>query len=167
MSMHFGDVVRAVARSARVHHAQAAIRAVHGRAASRWLAQQVGVARRTAQRWMSRKAPKSRSGAIIQAAIDAGGTPGIAAQRLAYAQAVNVGTVEVTYDGEPQGRRHIGTVEFIGDSANYIGQAINDLLAGDLDAAGESVSCAVISGYSPGLEGTLQISDYGDFELIE
>ena len=52
-----------------VTHAQQIIRAEHGRGASRWVADQVGIAARTARRWLGPRPPVSRHGHIVDLAM--------------------------------------------------------------------------------------------------
>src|SRR5699024_3505487 len=107
--MEFSEVVASLARGAGVVHAQAAIRAAHGRSAARWLAQEQGISPRTARRWLSGGYPRSRARAITDAARGLGAGP-IAAQRIAHASALTVGKVRVAYRGEAsdEGARRLG-----------------------------------------------------------
>ncbi|HEY3482240.1 MAG TPA: hypothetical protein VGL02_25375 [Streptomyces sp.] len=159
MTTYFASVVQHIAEGARVGHAQAAIRTVHGKHASRWLAEQAGISPRTARRWLSSASPTSRARAILDAAAAAGGATGLAAQRLRTAETIDVGTVVVSYDGEPEGSRRIGEIAVEGDVANYLSTAARDLEAHNLEGAGEAFSNAIMSGYDPGLEDTLQVEE--------
>jgi hypothetical protein len=154
--MQFIDVVRSLATSATVPHAQAAIRAEHGKRAARWLAGQAGISRRTARRWLSSAFPASRAAQIIGAAS----TLGLAAQRFRTATAIDVGTVSVDYDDDNQGNRRIGENDVDDEMAGYLHSAANDLENGNLEAAAEAFSNAIVNGYESGLEETLTISDY-------
>lgn len=160
--MRFGEVVQSIATTARAQYAQEAIRAVYGRHASRWLAEQAGISPRTARRWLSGSYPRGRASRIVEAARDAAGPRGVAAQRLARASAIDVGTVEVEYDGISQGWRDIGVVNIGKDGFGYVATCCADLQEGNTEAAAEAFSNAVISGYEIGLEDTLSVSDYSD-----
>ncbi|MFD9966159.1 hypothetical protein [Amycolatopsis sp. NPDC058986] len=158
--MLFSEVVRDLGRHAQVHHAQAAIRAVHGASAARWLADYEGISRRTARRWLSASYPRARAHNIIRAASDASGLSGLAAQRLRRATRLDVGTVDVEYDGDPQKTRTPGPLDVTPTMANYLTTAANALDRRDLETAGDAFSRAVMHGYEPGLEDTLYIAGY-------
>jgi len=167
--MEFTDVVASLARGAGVVHAQAAIRAAHGRGASRWLAQEQGISPRTARRWLSGNYPRGRARAITDAASGLGVGP-IAAQRIAYASALSVGKVRVAYRGDArdEGARRIGRIPVRSATAGHLSDAAQELLSGNSSQAADAFSDAVISGYEDGLEETLAISDYSDgIELEE
>lgn len=154
--MNFSQVVTHTANRARVHHVQAAIRQQHGTGSTRWIAAETGVSQRTARRWMSTAAPVSRIPVIMELAT----REAIAAQRFRGATAIDVGAVAVEYDGEDQGDRNIGHLDVDDHTAAYLEQAAAALEEGDLAAAADAFSSAVIGGYSPGLEDTLSVSDY-------
>ncbi|MGW7537814.1 hypothetical protein [Amycolatopsis sp. NPDC054798] len=166
--MTFEDLIPHIAAAARPEHAQAVIRALHGRHASRWLATHAGLAPRTARRWLSTRYPGGRkreiTAAAVAAAVEAfGGDAGaryLAAQRLRTAQSIDVGSVEVDYDDEPQGRRTIGHRNVDAISSRYLASAAGYLEAGLLDEAAYKVSDAVVNLYEHGLENTLQIAEY-------
>ncbi|MDT8916222.1 hypothetical protein [Amycolatopsis sp. PS_44_ISF1] len=154
---YIASVVQHIAQGARVDHAQAAIRTVHGKHASRWLAAQAGISPRTARRWLSSAAPTGRTRAILDAAATAGGATGLAAQRLRTAETIDVGTVAVSYDGDDEGNRRVGEITVEGDVANYLITTARDLEAHNLEGAADAFSNAIMSGYDPGLEDTLQV----------
>jgi len=158
--MDFPTVVRNIARTAGVAHAQNAIRAAQGKDAAKWLADHEGISRRTARRWMSAKAPASRGSNIITAAGVLAGATGLAAQVLRTATGIDVGTVEVEYDGESQGTRSVGYNDVSDDMLGYLDTAARDLENHDLESAADAFSSAVMHGYEPGLEDTLYVSDY-------
>lgn len=156
--MTFSDVVNELARTARVDHAQAAVRAAYGRQATRWVADQAGVSPRTARRWMSAAPPAGRARVII-GLVDAAA---VAAQRLRTATSISVGTVAVTYDDRDEGSRVIGDLDVDGYMDAELDAAAAALEEGDMAAAADAFSNAVIGGYAAGLQDTLTVSDYGD-----
>lgn len=157
--MHFSEVVQSIARRAGVAEAQAVIRALHGRGASRWLADAAGISRRTARRWLSTGYPRGRAAQILDTARDLGAAA-LAAQVLPQVSTIDVGSrVPVFY--KPT-RRGEGTrdIHAVTPGRDYLDQCAADLLAGAADAAEEAFSDAVISGYEDGLEETLGIEEY-------
>jgi hypothetical protein len=156
--MNFREVVTGLARTATVHHAQAAIRAEHGRHATRFIAEQAGVSPRTARRWMSSAPPAGRV-TVIAALV-----PGeaVAAQRIRAASSVSVGTVDVAYDDDDQGPRTIGELDVDSYMASELDHAAAALEEGRWDAAEDAFSAAIIGGYSDGLQDTLSVADYRD-----
>ena len=166
--MQFPEVVASLARGSGVTHAQAAIRAAHGRGAARWLAQEQGISQRTARRWLSGSYPRSRASAIVDTAGGLGAAA-LAAQRLAGASTIVVGKVQVSYRGDNrnEGARRIGRVPVRGIAAEHLGDAVKDLLGGQPQRAADAFSDAVISGYDDGLEEALSISEYSDGVELE
>jgi hypothetical protein len=210
--MRFRDVIRQLAEQARAQavadavesvgdvpevepiefdspaDAQAAIRAVFGKKATSWLAEQAGIKLRTAQRWMSAGIPTSREDVLIalaealvtylaqteaaeahaalveaarQAAEEAAAAAGVAmaAPMLAGHTGADVGAVTVAYDDEDDGDRYIAHVDI--DFDPIVG-ALED---GDEDLAEELFGAAVLDSYG-GLGETLTIADYhGGIEL--
>jgi hypothetical protein len=161
-----------------VSQAQAIIRAVHSRHASAWLADEADISRRTARRWLSSQAPRSRGPAIIAAARAVIASNGAAAIRavltpdgfvaaiiralIAAGGSITVGRVEVAYDGQDEGDRMIGSVDVDEWMAGDLAAAADALDAGDLQGAADAFSDAIIGGYDHGLEDTLSITDYPD-----
>lgn len=158
--MQFTEVLQSIATRASVANAQQAIRATHGRGASRWLADTAGISRRTARRWLSGAYPRGRRAEIVAAARDLG-AGALAAPAIAAASKIDVGQVRVFYraNGRDEGTRHIGSVT---PGHGYSEQCAAALIAGSGADAEEAFSDAVISGYEDGLEETLSISDYQD-----
>lgn len=154
--MNFREMIDSVVASARVQDVQAAIRAAEGRGATRWVAAQAGISQRTARRWLSNNPPRSRVTALI-GLID---TTSIAAYRIRGAESISIGTVAVAYDDQDEGSRNIGDLDVDSDMANALAHAAEALESGDWAAAEDWFSDAVIMGYSPGLEETLDIADY-------
>ena len=130
------------------------IRGAYDRHASRWLADEAGISPRTARRWLSGAAPRSRAGAIIAAARSITHPYGIAAARLrglaAAGGRVSVGTVQVAYDDSDEGGRTIGDLEVDEWMADDLAAAADALDRGDLDAAAAAFSDAIVGGYSTG-----------------
>lgn len=158
--MQFRQAAEQLALHAGVGWAQQAIRAAHGRHAARWLADQAGIAPRTARRWLSNKSPRGRAEDIRQAARE-GGLHGIAAVLFGAANAADLGfAVEVNYFGQPQGTRGIGYVEFRRSyEQRQIVQCAEDLARADWAGAADAFGNAVLSAYG-GLQDTLTITDY-------
>jgi hypothetical protein len=162
----FAGVARRLEASATVGHAQDIIRGVHGRHASRWLAEEAGISARTARRWLSGAPPRGRAGAILAAARSLTNTYGIAAARLRGLAAagghIHVGTVAVAYETQDEGSRTIGDLAVDEWMAEDLAAAADALDRGDLAAAADAFSDAIIGGYSHGLEDTLTVTEYGD-----
>lgn len=151
--MKFRDLVGKLAARAAVEQAQAAIRALHGKSASRWVADEAGVSPRTARRWLSATPPAGRVAAIIALAP----TYQAAAQVLRASDGtVSAGSVEVAYDEEYEGGR------FIGDVNIDVGPIADALENGSIEFAEAAFSAAVLEEYGPGLGETLTIDNYGD-----
>jgi hypothetical protein len=149
-------LVRQIASLATVDDAHAALRILLGAGATRWLADEHGISRRTARRWMSADPPASRVPLILGSVS----TNMLAAQVLRRAQFIDPGTVEVRYDDKPQGSRTPPNIRVSGDVATLLHQAANALEADNLPLAEKCLSDAIMHGYQPGLEETLTISDY-------
>lgn len=156
--MNFRQIVNDLVRTARIDHVQAAIRAEHGKGATRWIAERAGISQRTARRWMSSAPPPTRAGAIV--ALIAG--EAIAAARIRTATHISVGAVAVEYDGADEGTRVIGELDVTGFMDNELDNCAAALEEGDWDAAADAFSDAVIAGYSEGLQDTLSVFDYQD-----
>lgn len=152
-----------------VREAQSILRQQLGSGASRWVADEVGIAARTARRWLSASAPRARHGAIVELALSLVGTQGAAAARLrglaAGGGTISVGTVPVAYEDRDEGARHIGSVVVDTWMTDEILAAANALDRGDIAAAADAFSNAVMSGYSHGLEDTLTVAEWGNVEL--
>lgn len=152
-----------------VREAQSILRQQLGNGASRWVADEAGIAPRTARRWLSSSAPRSRHSSIIELALSLVGQQGAAAARLrglaATGGTISVGTVPVAYGSRGEGSRHIGAVmvdEWMADDLLATATALD---RGDLAAAADAFSDAVIAGYSHGLEDTLAVAEWGDVHL--
>lgn len=156
--MNFDGVLTSIASRARVHHAQAAIRQQHGTGSARWVAATEGLSERSGRRWMSATPPPRRTTAIIELVT----REALVAQRLRRTTGIDAGTVTVEYDGRDEGTRYIGYLDVNDYMAGYLEQAAEALEEGDLDAAEDAFSNAVIGGYSPGLEDTLKVTEYVD-----
>jgi hypothetical protein len=152
----FAEIVRTLARRAGVPEAQAAIRAVHGTGATRWVAEQAGIAARTARRWMSVTPPPARRQAVVDLALR--WLPNHVAARVlrGAGDTVAVGTVRVAYDGADQGLRSVGEVDV------DLAPVADALESGDVEHAEQALSDTVMEGYEPGLSDTLQVVDYVD-----
>lgn len=152
-----------------VREAQSILRQQLGAGASRWVADEAGIAPRTARRWLSSSAPRARHGAIIELALNVVGTQGAAAARLrglaATGGRITVGTVPVAYGDRDEGDRAIGTVVVDQWMVDDLLAAANALDLGDLAAAAEAFSDVVMAGYSHGLEDTLTVAEWGDVQL--
>jgi hypothetical protein len=152
-----------------LREAQSILRQQLGNGASRWVADEVGIAARTARRWLSPSAPRSRHGDVIELALSLVGAQGAAAARLrglaTNGGTISVGTVPVAYEDRDQGDRHIGDITVDTWMADEILAAANALDRGDLTTAADAFSNAVISGYSHGLEDTLTVAEWGDVQL--
>lgn len=152
-----------------VREAQSILRQHLGAGASRWVADEAGIAPRTARRWLSSSAPRARHGAIIELALTLVGTLGAAAARLrglaATGGSIDVGLVQVAYDTRDEGSRHIGSVVVDEWMADDLLAAADALDRGDLAAAADAFSDAVMAGYSHGLEDTLTVSEWGDVQF--
>jgi hypothetical protein len=161
----------AVARWGRltVSEAQSILRQQLGNGASRWVADEAGIAPRTARRWLSGSAPRARHSAIVDLALAVVGTQGAAAARLrglaTNGGTINVGTVAVAYEDRDEGARHIGSVNVDEWMAEELMAAADALDREDLAAAADAFSSAVIAGYSHGLEDTLTVAEWGDVEI--
>lgn len=152
-----------------VREAQTILRQQLGNGASRWVADEAGIAARTARRWLSSSAPRARHSAIVELALTLVGTQGAAAARLrglaASGGTISVGTVAVAYEDRDEGSRHIGSVmvdEWMTDDLQAAADALD---RGDLAAAADAFSDAVVAGYSHGLEDTLTVAEWGDVQL--
>lgn len=161
----FAQFMQRIAAGIHPTHAQAALRAVHGRGASRWLADYAGISPRTARRWLSDAYPRGRAAAITEAAR-AASVPAAAAARIRTAEQILIdGPVEVYYVGEPQGQRNIGDLTVTPAMAAYLDRCATDLESGKLEAAAEAFSNAVMNGYEVGLENTLAIEDFDTIDI--
>lgn len=164
--MDFSQLVARLNAGMTVPQAQAIIRSAHGRHASAWLADETNISRRTARRWLSSAAPRSRGPAIIAAAravITPYGVVAAIIRALAAAGGtITVGRVTVAYDGQDEGDRMIGAVDIDDWMAGDLAAAADALDAGDLNGAADAFSDAIIGGYDHGLEDTLSITDYPD-----
>lgn len=161
----FAPFVQRTAAGIQPAHAQAALRAVHGRGASRWLADHAGISPRTARRWMSPGYPRGRAAAIVEAAL-AANTAAAAGARIRGATHILIdGPVEVYYDGEPQGQRNIGDLQVTPAMAAYLDRCATDLASGKLEAAAEAFSNAVLNGYEAGLEATLAVEELDNVDV--
>lgn len=156
----FEQVVDGLARTAPVKAAQEALRQSYGKGASRWVAGEVGLSQRQAQRWLSADYPRSRAGQIME--LVAAST--IAAHVLRIAARVDPGSVGVYYkgNGRDEGSRNIDGFTPSTQVRVYLERAADDLVRDDLEAAADAFSDAVICGYEEGLEDTLGVSDYVD-----
>ncbi|WNV86644.1 hypothetical protein [Umezawaea sp. Da 62-37] len=154
--MQFAEVVDTLALNAHITHAQHAIRAEHGKTASRWLAAQAGISQRTARRWLSTDLPRSRTDTVARLA----NRLFTAAQRLRTAHSIDFGAVAVTYDGHHEGTRHIGPVPVDPALAHDLHTVATHLETGSLAAAADALSVAALAAYSPGLEDTLAVDQY-------
>jgi hypothetical protein len=154
--MQFTEIIDSIARTASITYAQEAIRAEHGKGASRWLAQEAGISQRTARRWLSTSLPRSRTDVVARLA----NRLHIAARRLRAAESVDFGAVAVVYDGQHEGTRHIGPVAVDDALARDLGTVAGYLETGSLAAAADAMSGAALAAYSPGLEDTLAVEEY-------
>ncbi|WP_199443450.1 hypothetical protein [Umezawaea beigongshangensis] len=154
--MTFAEIVRTLARRAGVPDAQAAIRAVHGAGATRWVAEQAGIAARTARRWMSVTPPAARRQAVVDLALRWLPNHVAAGVLRGAGGTVEVGTVRVAYDGADQGLRTVGEVDV------DLVPVADALESGDVEHAEQALSDTVMEGYEPGLSDTLQVTDYVD-----
>lgn len=156
----FEEVVDGLARTAPVQAAQNALRQAHGKGTSRWVAGEIGLSQRQAQRWLSADYPRSRAGQIME--LVAATT--IVAHVLRIATRVNPGQVGVYYKGtgRDEKTRNIDGFTPSAQVRVYLDRAADDLVRDDLDAAADAFSDAVICGYEEGLEDTLGVADYVD-----
>ncbi len=152
-----------------VREAQTILRQQLGNGASRWVADEAGIAPRTARRWLSSSAPRARHSTIIELALTLVGTQGAAAARLrglaASGGTISVGTVAVAYGNRDEGSRHIGSVPVDEWMADEVLAAADALDRGDLAGAADAFSNAVMAGYSHGLEDTLTVAEWGAISL--
>lgn len=155
---NFRQVVNQIASRALVTHGQAAIRAAHGKGATRWVADMAGVSPRTARRWMSANPPASRIVALLALLSPTD----LAAQQIRGASAIDVGAVAVSYDDTDEGSRSIGHLDVDEAMARELDAAAEALENGDLLSAEDAFSNAVMMGYADGLQDTLTVADYAD-----
>ena len=166
--MNFRDAIRGKLGMARnVGESIQSFRDAHGGRASRALADRFGVHIRTAQKWLKGdQAP----GAGRREQVRQGAEHGrLAADALRGAQAINVGDVEVEYDGKPQGKRKVGTVHVDAQLRGALDQVADLIEMGSLDEAEQVYSDAILGAYSGQrarddrriLGGTLKIKDHG------
>lgn len=155
--MNFLDAVSRLADRASLADAQLVIRRERpGRGeAVQWVSAEAGIAMRTARRWLSDDAPAARVGTIVGLALTLARLA-LIGQVMSHFSGVDVGTVEVEYDGEPQGTRNIGHREI------DLAPIADALMSGAVEFAEEAMSRAVLEAYEPGLEDVLDISDYCD-----
>lgn len=149
-------LVREIASYATVADAHAALRTLLGPGATRWMAEEHGISRRTARRWMSANPPASRIPLIMGSVSH----NMLAAQVLRRARTIDPGTVGVNYDDRDEGTRSPGRITVTQDVARLLHAAADALEADDLARAEKFLSDAIMHGYSPGLEEALTIDDY-------
>lgn len=169
-----------------VDAAQELIRDSHGRHASRWLAEAADIAPRTARRWLGPTPPRARHDTITALALTTlpqHRRPTLAADltptdvRTAIADLliphdlraadvlrgatgrVDVGKIEVLYDGLPEGYRNIGVVHI------DFSQVITALTNHDLATAAGALSDAILDAYGPDLSEVLDIDDFGNIDI--
>lgn len=158
--MEFRDLIAELGRTRDTGIALAAIRAEHGRGASRWIAETFGVHRRTAQKYLKGDLNPGRAGSARRAAIIAGASPAfIAAQRLRRARRLIVGDVKVRYGERDEGSRTIGNLDVDDELAEKLTETADLLEEGDLEGAEDALSTGILDSYG-GLGDTLQIYDY-------
>jgi hypothetical protein len=151
-------LVREIASLATITDAHAALRILHGTGASRWMAEEHGISRRSARRWMSAHPPTSRIPLIMESVSH----NMLAAQVLRRARTIDPGTVAVKYDDRDEGTRNPGPITVNGHVVVLLHAAADALEADDMARAEKFLSDAIMHGYSPGLEEALAISDYID-----
>jgi hypothetical protein len=156
--MNFPEIVDDVAKhfTGDVLVAQTAIRVQQGTGAARWLAGKAGISDRQARRWMSSTPPTSRVSAIIRHAP----SNLVAAHIFRIASSIDVGVITVEYDDDDQGTRGpIGTIQVDSEVGGFLAQSASALEVGQLEVAAEDFSNAIVNGYDPGLEVTLEVVD--------
>jgi len=145
--------------------AAAAIKRVHGRGASRWLAQQAGISQRQAQRRLSGQAASGRGrGPQVE---DLAEPEALSAEALMSATAIDAGHVDVTYNGKSQGTRKVGLVNIDGALKGELTEVANMLMDGDDAGAEQALSDALLGAYTARtggdrdqLKGTLNVSSF-------
>lgn len=89
-----------------------------------------------------------------------------AARRLAGMSGAYVGGVDVAYGDRNEGSRNIGSVTgampFTGELGDARDRAVNELNAGNFDAAARELGAGFLNEYGPGLGAALEITDYHD-----
>ena len=168
--MNFRDLIRDKIGAARdFSESLNSIREAHGRNASRTIADRFGVHIRTAQKWLKGdQAPDAHSGRREQVRRGAESNH-IAADAVRAAQAIDVGDIEVEYDGKPQGKRKVGTIHVDPDLRVRLDHVADLIQIGSLDEAEQEYSDAILGAYSGQrarddrriLGGTLKIRDHG------
>lgn len=153
--MNFDQAIASLGRPRSFGEAIAALRAQHGKSLTRFLADELGVTMRTAQRYAKGEfRPSTRTAAGRERldktlrAVDRGRN---AARLLRNAKRVNVGRVRVVdrSSGKPAGTRMVGAHR-VGDTLTAVElENVADLLdAGDFDSAAEEFSNAMLDAYS-------------------
>lgn len=160
--MKFPAEMDKLQEQASVGEAQQAIRAVHGRAASRWVAAEEGVSRRTAQRWLSADPPASRGETIRDLAVRSRAGV-LAATRIKNSTRIFVGKMVLLYDGDrdggPRGPRSDLAIDDLGLESRGFFDA---LAAGDFDVAEGLFGEAVLEAYGPGMSEKFTVGDFVD-----
>lgn len=148
--MDFRSAMQALGRPLNWREALSAIRAEHGKGTSRFLAGELGVSMRTAQRWQAgAQVPSTRDnrqGALSGVAK----RDYVAAQALRRASTVTVGHVKVDSrsSGQPDGSRPVGTLLVDPLMRAELANVANLLENGQHEAAGDALSDALLGGYS-------------------
>jgi len=161
----FGDQIRGAASPRNWQDAASAIRRAKGRGASRFIAQELGISQRQAQRYLAGQVRKAPHGQDIE---DLAEPDWLAADALLEAQALNCGHVEVEYNGKSQGVRKVGLISVDGEMREAIEAAAAALLDGDESLAEQLLSDGILGQYSQQnarddrhiLKGTLKISGF-------
>jgi hypothetical protein len=169
--MSISDDIRAACAPRDWQDSLAAIRRQHGRGTSRWIAEHVGISQRQAQRWLAGQVQHSEYEDQVEDLADPGW---LVADALASAGALDVGRVEVFYDGKSQGTRNVGTLVVDEEMHGLLTQA-GALYAEGMDEQAEAIiSDAILGGYTRArddnryiLAGTLSVGRFQNgFRII-
>ncbi|GGM84950.1 hypothetical protein GCM10012275_64640 [Longimycelium tulufanense] len=160
------DAIRRVTKARDWKDSVKAIRGTHGKRATRWLAEQAGVSRETARRWL--KGTQSPRSTRVDMVTGLAPNAWLDAEALADAQALACGHVDVEYNGKPAGTRNIGTLHVDTELRRELDGVVDLLRRGDQAGAEEALSAAILGAYAAQrardgrdlLRGTLTISNF-------
>lgn len=168
--MKSGDWMRSKSRGASFGEWMTGVRQHHGREASKWLSEKLGVSRRTAQRYLAgSQQPSAKTGKRLnRVKASAPISRQVAANRIAGVRRVNCGTASVVSksDGTPDGIRRLNEV----DLPPGVMEQIAELYRQGEDAEAEAMfddAVMAIYGGDPaddreGLASVLGVTNYED-----
>lgn len=163
----FDEFVQRIGEPGDWHEAADEIKSQHGRGASRWLADRLGVSLRQAQRYLKgdvRVPPATRQASIVEG-VDRSKA---AARHIRTATRLSIGSIEMATSSGTT-KRNVGDMPVTPGMRGNLNAAADALEAGDVDQAGALFGSAVLDSYfSKGNAGgrhkqnDMGVTGYGD-----